>query len=65
MSPSLDVRIARLMSLFSQLTPLGQRRFIELLNAYLHASPSQRRRLGRDWLAARRDGDEISRNRAM
>lgn len=46
---SLDVRIASLMSRFSQLTPLGQKRFLELLNAYLYASPAQRRQLRNDW----------------
>jgi len=36
---------------FSQLTPLAQRRFTELLNAYLYASPAQRRRLRLRWQA--------------
>ncbi len=56
MPASLDVRIASLMSRFSQLTPVGQKRFMELLNAYLYASPSQRRQLRRDWLAAGSEG---------
>lgn len=43
------------MSRFSQLTPLGQKRFMALLNAYLYASPSQRRQLRRDWLAVSGD----------
>ncbi len=46
---SLDVRIAALMCRFSQLTPHAQRRFTELLNAYLYASPAQRRELRRTW----------------
>lgn len=53
---SLDVRIASLMSRFSQLTPHGQRRFMELLNLYLYASPMQRRQLRQDWLALGADG---------
>ncbi|OBU68370.1 hypothetical protein A9K58_06000 [Stenotrophomonas maltophilia] len=52
---SLDVRIASLMSRFSQLTPVGQKRFMELLNAYLYASPSQRRQLRRNWQAISSD----------
>lgn len=49
MPPSLDTRIARLMCDFSQLTPHGQRRFMDVLNLYLYASPVQRRQLRRDW----------------
>ncbi|KAG1270864.1 hypothetical protein G6F65_012803 [Rhizopus arrhizus] len=48
---SLDARIAALMCRFSQLTPLAQRRFTELLNAYLYASTAQRRRLRLRWQA--------------
>lgn len=47
--PHLDVRIASLMCSFSQLTPHGQKRFMALLNEYLYASPTQRRRLRVDW----------------
>ncbi|EED40066.1 hypothetical protein SSKA14_3084 [Stenotrophomonas sp. SKA14] len=36
---------------FSQLTPHAQRRFTELLNAYLYASPAQRRQLRQRWQA--------------
>jgi hypothetical protein len=45
----LDARIAQLMSYFSQLTPLGQKRFMALLNDYLYASPSQRKQLRQHW----------------
>ena len=48
---SLDARIAALMCRFSQLTPHAQRRFTELLNAYLYASPAQRRQLRQRWQA--------------
>jgi len=47
--PLLDVRIASLMSHFSQLSPHAQKRFMALLNEYLYASPVQRRQLRRDW----------------
>lgn len=47
--PLLDVRIASLMCSFSQLSPHGQKRFMALLNEYLYASPTQRRRLRVDW----------------
>ncbi len=47
--PLLDVRIASLMCSFSQLSPHGQKRFMALLNEYLYASPTQRRRLRLDW----------------
>ncbi|WP_049457096.1 hypothetical protein [Stenotrophomonas maltophilia] len=49
MPSSLDARIASLMCRFSQLTPHAQRRFTELLNAYLYASPAQRKRLRQHW----------------
>ncbi|HBP02301.1 MAG TPA: hypothetical protein DD677_03800 [Stenotrophomonas sp.] len=44
-----DARIASLMWSFAQLTPNGQKRFMELLNDYLYASPSQRRQLRQEW----------------
>ncbi|PSD18053.1 hypothetical protein C7E19_03840 [Stenotrophomonas maltophilia] len=37
---------------FAQLTPHGQKRFMELLNEYLYASPLQRRQMRGDWEAA-------------
>lgn len=45
----LDVRIAALMSSFSKLSPHGQKRFLDLLNVYLYASPAQRRQLRSTW----------------
>jgi hypothetical protein len=45
----LDVRIAALMSSFSRLSPQGQKRFLDLLNVYLYASPAQRRQLRSTW----------------
>jgi len=50
--PLLDAHIASLMWSFAQLTPSRQKRFMELLNEYLYASPSQRRRLRLDWEGA-------------
>jgi len=50
--PLLDARIASLMWSFAQLTPHGQKRFTELLNDYLYASPMQRRQMRGDWEAA-------------
>ncbi|HGM5876237.1 TPA: hypothetical protein ACKP4S_000706 [Stenotrophomonas maltophilia] len=47
--PLLDARIASLMWSFAQLTPHGQKRFMELLNEYLYASPAQRRQLRCEW----------------
>ncbi|WP_042358733.1 hypothetical protein [Stenotrophomonas maltophilia] len=47
--PLLDACIASLMWRFAQLTPNGQRRFMELLNDYLYASPAQRRQLRGEW----------------
>lgn len=52
MPPLLDARIASLMWSFAQLTPHGQKRFTELLNDYLYASPVQRRQMRGDWEAA-------------
>lgn len=48
----LDARIAALMSRFSELTPSGQKRFLDLLNLYLYASPTQRRQLRSRWQEA-------------
>ncbi|MBN7829362.1 hypothetical protein J5H37_07270 [Stenotrophomonas maltophilia] len=45
----LDVRIAALMSSFSRLSPHGQKRFLDLLNVYIYASPAQRRQLRSTW----------------
>lgn len=45
----LDVRIAALMSSFSRLSPHGQKRFLDLLNVYIYASPAQRRQLRSAW----------------
>ncbi|WP_171957043.1 hypothetical protein [Stenotrophomonas maltophilia] len=45
----LDVRIAALMSSFSRLSPHGQKRFLDLLNVYIYASPAQRRQLRSGW----------------
>ncbi len=50
--PLLDARIASLMWSFAQLTPHGQKRFMELLNGYLYASPAQRRQMRGDWEVA-------------
>lgn len=50
--PLLDARIASLMWSFAQLTPNGQKRFMELLNDYLYASPAQRRQMRGDWEVA-------------
>lgn len=47
-----DARIASLMWSFAQLTPNGQKRFMELLNDYLYASPAQRRQMRGDWEVA-------------
>ncbi|WP_152985182.1 hypothetical protein [Stenotrophomonas beteli] len=52
MPPALNARIAALMSGYSQLTPQGQRRFMEVLNAFTFASPAQRRQMRRAWLEA-------------
>ena len=52
MSRLLDARIATLMTNFAALTPAGQKRFLELLNIYLYASPVQRRQLRSDWQGA-------------
>ncbi|WP_434211950.1 hypothetical protein [[Pseudomonas] boreopolis] len=52
MPHSLDVRIADLMSGFSQLSRHGQKRFVELLNVYLYASPAKRRQMRCDWADA-------------
>lgn len=52
MSRLLDARIATLMTNFAALTPAGQKRFLELLNLYLYASPVQRRQLRSDWQGA-------------
>lgn len=52
MPPLLDARIASLMWSFAQLTPHGQKRYMELLNEYLYASPSQRKQMRSDWIAA-------------
>lgn len=49
--PLLDARIASLMWSFAQLTPHGQKRFMELLNDYLYASPVQRRQMRGEWEA--------------
>lgn len=49
--PLLDARIASLMWSFAQLTPNGQKRFMELLNDYLYAltraAPAEREATGR------------------
>jgi hypothetical protein len=45
----LDVRIAALMSSYSRLSPHGQKRFLDLLNVYIYASPAQRRQLRSTW----------------
>ncbi|HGM7311825.1 TPA: hypothetical protein ACKP7W_000033 [Stenotrophomonas maltophilia] len=45
----LDVRIAAMMTSFVRLSPHGQKRFMDLLNAYLYASPAQRRQLRSSW----------------
>lgn len=50
--PLLDARLASLMWSFAQLTPHGQKRFMELLNDYLYASPAQRRQMRGDWEVA-------------
>lgn len=52
MSRLLDARIAALMSRFSELTPSGQKRFLDLLNLYLYASPTRRRQLRSSWQEA-------------
>lgn len=50
--PLLDARIASLMWRFAQLTLHGQKRFMELLNDYLYASPLRRRQMRSDWEVA-------------
>ena len=52
MPPLLDARIASLMWSFAQLSPHGQKRYMELLNAYLYASPRQRKQMRSDWMVA-------------
>lgn len=49
MSRLLDIRIAAMMSSFTRLSPHGQKRFLDLLNVYLYASPAQRRQLRDSW----------------
>ncbi|WP_422351898.1 hypothetical protein [Stenotrophomonas sp. AR026] len=48
----LDAHIASLMWSFAQLTPGRQKRFMELLNDYLYASPLKRRQMRGEWEAA-------------
>lgn len=44
-----DAAVITLLMRFSRLPPTEQTRFLDLLNAYIYASPQRRTRLREDW----------------
>lgn len=47
--PALDPRIVILLMHFADLTQLDQTHFLDVVNAYLYASPQRRTRLRKSW----------------